>query len=67
MIKLDSKNIFWVLVNVALAVLILVLLAGSTALGRYGASLSPSRVINVSAEGEAVAVSDIAKVNISVL
>lgn len=65
--KFDTKNIFWVLINVTLAVLIFVLIAGSTALARYGRSLAPARLINISADGEVVAVPDIAKVNFSVV
>lgn len=67
MAKFDSRKIFWFLINVGLAVLILLAFSGWKALYRYGASLNPARVINVSAEGEAVAVPDIAKFNFSVV
>lgn len=65
--KIDSRKIFWVLMNVGLLVLIVFLVYGLKALARYSSSLGPARVIYVSAEGKAVAVPDIAKVSFAVV
>ncbi|MDP3901872.1 MAG: SIMPL domain-containing protein [bacterium] len=65
--RLDSKNIFWTLINVGLAVLIVGMLYGVKVVGSYGSSLAPSRTIMVSAEGKAVATPDIAQVSFSVI
>ena len=64
---IDARKLFWILLNVALLTLVIGLGYGVRALNSYSNSLSPARVINVSAEGKTVAVPDIAKFNFSVV
>lgn len=67
MIKLDTKNIFWILVNIILVVGIIFLVLGLKTALRFMASLPPARTITVSAEGKTVVSPDIASVNFSVV
>ncbi|MEK7192217.1 MAG: SIMPL domain-containing protein [Patescibacteria group bacterium] len=62
-----SKSFFWAAINVLLVILAIGLLAGAKALYRYSSSLSPARVITVSAEGKTVVIPDIATVSFSVI
>lgn len=64
---MNSNKIFWSLINFGLIVLIVGMVFGLTALSRYGSSLTPARVIYVSAEGEVVAVPDVAEIYFSVV
>jgi len=63
----DAKKIFWVLLNVALAVLVVGLIYGIKAASFYSRSLNPARVISVSAEGKSVVIPDVAKINFGVI
>lgn len=67
MIKLDTKNIFWILLNTILAVGIIFLVLGLKVVLRFTASLPPARTITVSAEGKTVVSPDIASINFSVV
>lgn len=62
-----AKTIFWSLLNIALAVAIIVLLLTGNALWRYGKSVFPARVINVSAEGKAVVSPDVVNLSFSIV
>lgn len=67
-IKQDRvKSIFWIILNVALVAGVILILASANALQRYGKSLYPARVINVSAEGKVVVSPDIANLSFSVV
>lgn len=63
----DAKHWFWSLLNLTLVVAVLLGAVALKALYRYQGSLYPSRTINVSATGEAVAVPDIAQFSFSVV
>lgn len=65
--KLDTKNIFGILINIGLAIAILFLVIGSRALWNYTASLPAARTITVSAEGKAVATPDVASLSFGVV
>lgn len=67
MAKLDSKRVFWILLNTFLAVGAIVLLMSVKALWRYSKSVFPARSVNITAEGKAIAVPDIANLSFSVI
>ena len=62
--KWDSRSVFWVLLNTALA---LVVIFGLKFLLVGELTFNPSRTITVSGEGKAVAVPDIARISFSVV
>lgn len=61
------KSIFWIILDIALAAGAILILVSANALWRYGKSLYPARVINVSAEGKVVVSPDIANLSFSVV
>jgi len=61
------NNLFWKLVNAALAVAVLMGLSGMVALYRYQKSLYPARTVVVSAEGKTTVTPDIATLSFSVV
>ena len=65
--ELNSKKIFWVLLNASLAILAVGLIYTVRTIDRYSRSLNPAALINISAEGKVVTVPDIAKINFSVI
>jgi uncharacterized protein YggE len=62
-----QKDWFWLILNIALAVVILLGLASLQVIYRYGKSLPASRTITVSAEGKTVVLPDIASFSFSVV
>lgn len=67
MAKLDSKRIFWILLNICLTVGAIVLVIAIIALWRYTKSVFPAKSVNVTAEGKAIAIPDIANLSFSVI
>jgi len=63
----NFKNIFWLLIDVALVVATFLGIYTFKALDRYGASLPITRTITVSSDGKTTIVPDIAEVNFSVV
>lgn len=64
----EAKHWFWVLLDALIAALVLVALgAGLPVLVQWGASLSPSRTVTVTAEGQTTATPDLAEVTFSVV
>ncbi len=62
-----SKNWFWIILDIALVVVVLLGLVAGKALLRYSKSVYPSRTINVSAEGSTVVSPDVATFSFSVI
>lgn len=63
----NAKNIFWLLIDAVLVVVILLGFYTFKALDKYGASLPITRTITISADGKTTVVPDIAKVTFSVV
>ncbi|MBI2024841.1 MAG: SIMPL domain-containing protein [Candidatus Harrisonbacteria bacterium] len=62
-----AKNWFWVLLDIALVIVIVLGVASIKSLWKYGQSVFPARTINVSAEGKVVVAPDIATLSFSVV
>ena len=65
--KFDSKRIFWILVNVSLAVASILGLMWAKSIWVSSNAVIPSRTINVTAEGKTVVAPDIAQFSFSVV
>lgn len=63
----QSKNWFWIILDVALVVLVALMLLGGKSLLRFSRSLPPAKSITVSSEGKVTVVPDLATVNFSVI
>lgn len=67
-VKQDNvKNWFWILLNIALAAAVLLGLMTTKYLWKQSRSISPARMINISAEGKVVVSPDVATLSFSVV